>query len=113
MLRGAVDSELGDRFARWGGRPPFQELPAPMRLWLPAILSFVVQVPATIAILWRIAPVGSAWLETASVGKARRKTVEHRQSAEQAKRRSAGNYTRCSRTPSRRSTSRRESGCTS
>lgn len=60
MLPGPVDSEHGDPFARWGGRPPFRGLPAPVRLWIPALLSFFVQVPATIVILWRFAPVESA-----------------------------------------------------
>jgi signal transduction histidine kinase len=38
-----------------------------VKLWLPVLLSFVVQVPATIAILWRFAPVDSALLAAASI----------------------------------------------
>jgi signal transduction histidine kinase len=37
-------------------------------LWLPAIVSFLVQVPATIAILWRFAPADSAALAATSIG---------------------------------------------
>ena len=67
MLPGPVDSEHEDPFARWGGRPPFRGLPAPVRLWLPVILSFLVQVPPTLVILWRFAPVDSAPLAAASI----------------------------------------------
>ncbi|MET0714211.1 MAG: sensor histidine kinase [Mycetocola sp.] len=67
MHPGPVDSEHADPFARWGGRPPFRGLPDPVKLWLPVILSFVVQVPATIAILWRAAPVDSAMLAAVSI----------------------------------------------
>jgi signal transduction histidine kinase len=67
MLPGPVDSEHGDPFARSGGRPPFRGLPASVRLWLPAVLSFLVQVPATIAIVWRFAPVGSGAIAAASI----------------------------------------------
>ena len=57
MLPEPVDTEHGDPFARWGGRPPFRGLPASARLWLPVVLSFLVQVPATILILLRFEPV--------------------------------------------------------
>ena len=68
MLTEPVDSEHGDPFARWGGRPPFRGLPASVRLWLPVLLSFLVQVPATIVILLRFDPVDSVPLSAAAIG---------------------------------------------
>ena len=56
MLPAAVDPEHGDPFARWGGRPPFRGLPPAARLWLPVLLSFLVQVPPTAFFLWRTEP---------------------------------------------------------
>ncbi|MET1053114.1 MAG: sensor histidine kinase [Mycetocola sp.] len=65
-----VDHVRGDPFARWGGRPPFQGLPTAVKLWLPVVVSFFVQVPATLVILWRFSPVSSPTLAFAAVAAA-------------------------------------------
>lgn len=41
-----------------------------MRLWLPVVLSFLVQVPATLVILWRFAPAETPAVATAAVAAA-------------------------------------------
>ncbi|MBG6239694.1 signal transduction histidine kinase [Mycetocola sp. CAN_C7] len=70
MQPAEVDRDSGDPSARWGGRPPFQGLPPAVRLWLPVVLSFLVQVPATLVILWRFAPAETPAVATAAVAAA-------------------------------------------